>query len=110
MASALYDRMIAFNYGDDERLAIMREVWDPTPWMVDASTGSFYHNGLDHEMQEWCYAEFGPQSFPLHGKSGRWIRGCATVHGWTWFGFADKADMERFIARWPAPEGVEQPA
>jgi hypothetical protein len=108
MATALYDRMIAFHYDDAERGATMRQVWDPTPWMVDAFTdgcGSMRERG----MMDWCLAQFGSQSFPLHGKPGRWMQGCATVYGWTWFGFAEKADMDRFVARWPAPEGVEQP-
>jgi hypothetical protein len=108
MATSLYDSMIAFNYGDAERAAIMREVWDPTPWMVDAFTGGC-GGARERDMMDWCFEQFGQQSFPLHGRPGRWMQGCATVHGWTWFGFAEKTDMDRFIARWPAPEGVEQP-
>jgi len=104
----LYRRMCAFNYGDAERAAVMREVWDPTPWMVEIYTGQC-GDERDREMQRWCHDEFGGQSWPLHGRPARWLRGSATVHGWTWYGFADQAGMGRFVAHWPAPEGVRQP-
>jgi hypothetical protein len=108
MATALYDRMVAFNYEDDERAALMRKVWDPTPWMVDAYTGN-YVDGREREMLLWCFDTFGDQASPIHEKPGTWLRGSATVDGWTWFGFATEADMDRFVARWPAPEGVKHP-
>jgi hypothetical protein len=41
MATELYERMTAFDHGDAERNDLMRKVWDPTPWMVDAYTGSY---------------------------------------------------------------------
>jgi len=102
MTTALYERMVAFNYEDDERAALMREVWDGFPWMVDAYTGNF-DEGRKREMLQWCYDTFGDQASPIHKKPGLWLQGNATVYGWTWFGFANKPMMDTFIARWPAP-------
>ena len=108
MATPLYHRMIAFNYEDDERAELMRKVWDGHRWMVDAWTGN-YQDGRKREMLQWCYDTFGDQALPIHGRPGTWMQGSATVHGWTWFGFATDADMVRFIERWPPPDGVRQP-
>lgn len=106
MTTALYQRMVAFNYGDDERAALMRKVWAGHQWMVDAFTGRC-GDVREHEMLHWCYDTFGEQASPIHGRAGEWLRGSATVNGWTWFGFANKPDMEKFLARWPAPTSDE---
>jgi len=107
MATALYGRMLAFDYGDEERSSIMRKVWDGFPWMVDVYTGG-YSNDRDRELeiQEWCCAELGEQASPLHDRPGKWYRGGATINGWTWMGFTSEADMNRFLERWPAPAGI----
>lgn len=110
MPTALYDRMLAFNHEDEERAALMRMVWEGTPWMVDAYTGGYGENGRMRDMMRWCYDTFGDQASPIHGCPGTWQQGCATIYGWTWFGFASEVDMDRFMARWPAPEGVKHPA
>lgn len=49
----------------------------------------------------------GEQSWPFGQVAiyRRWFRGGATIHGWTWFGFATEADMQAFLAAWPNPEG-----
>ena len=57
----LYRRMCAFNYGDAERAAVMREVWDPTPWMVEIYTGQC-GDERDREMQRWCHDELDRKS------------------------------------------------
>jgi hypothetical protein len=100
--------MVAFNYEDDERAALMRKVWDGFRWMVDAYTGD-RPEGREREMLEWCYDTFGDQASPIHEKPGQWLRGSATVFGWTWFGFASKPMMDSFVERWPAPENVKAP-
>ena len=105
----LFERTMAFDYGRAETSALMRKVWEPTPWMVDAYTGDVVDREREREMLSWCYDEIGPQASPIHDRAGRWQRGNATVFGWTSFGFAAEADMLRFIARWPAPEGVGTP-
>ncbi|MBW7967562.1 hypothetical protein [Bradyrhizobium sp. BR 10261] len=107
MATDLYHRMLAYNYGDDERGELMRKVWSGHPWMVNAYTGG-YSNDRDreHAIQTWCIENIGEPASPIHGKPGAWYRGSATINGWTWMGFTNEADMLRFIERWPAPDGV----
>lgn len=102
MSTDLYKRTIAFNYDDTDRKALMRKVWDPTPFMVDAWTGR-HEDGRDRQMIEWCFTTFGPESSPIHGKAGRWHRGGATVNGWTWFGFSTDTELQQFLERWPTP-------
>jgi len=97
--SDLYQRQIA---GCEDEL--MHKVWDGTPWMVDAFTGS---TSTDRylEMVEWCREQFGPEAWPIHGKPGNWHTGGATVFRWTWMGFRDEEMMRLFETRWPVPEG-----
>ncbi|WP_375191855.1 hypothetical protein [Marinobacter sp.] len=98
--SDLYQRQIA-ECGDE----LMHKVWDGTPWMIDAYTGS--HEDERHfEIMEWCHDNFGPEAWPIHGKPGQWHSGGATVMGWTWIGFATKEMMEQFIEAWPLPDEV----
>lgn len=108
MATRLYQQILAFNYGDTERSDLMKEVWQGTPWMLDAYTGHM-GDSRERDMLHWCYDTFGEQAFPIHGRPGVWQRGGATIHGWTWFGFSNESDMQRFKERWPTPEGVREP-
>jgi len=105
----LFERTMAFEHANAETTALMRKVWEPTPWMVSAYTGRGRDRERECEMLMWCYDNIGPQASPIHDKPGRWQRGNATVDGWTWFGFTSEADMQAFVARWPAPEGVGAP-
>jgi hypothetical protein len=110
MATDLYRRTIAFEYGNTETSALTRKVWEPTPWMIDMYTGHHpFGDPRERQILDWCYDELGEESSPIHGHTGRWHRGSATVNGRTWFGFATETDMQRFLAAWPAPEGVKQP-
>jgi len=104
----LYQRTIAFDYGDIDRGDLMREVWTPTPWMVDAYVGSDPYK-RERDMIAWCFEHLGEECSPIHGRVGRWHRGNAIIHGWAWFGFADEADMVAFLAAWPTPEGIANP-
>lgn len=104
--SDLYRRVLAFDYGDDERADLMREVWSQTPWMVDAYSGPTA-DGRDFDMRAWCRARFGAEALPLHGRPGQWQRGGATIHGWTWFGFATEAQMREFVEAWPDPRPAD---
>lgn len=99
----LYQKTIHYDYGDADRSALMQEVWEHTPWMVNAYTGGT-SDDRDIEMRQWCVDHFGPEACPIHGRDGQWQRGHATIFGWTWFGFAKKEQMEEFEAHWPAPE------
>lgn len=105
MATELYRDTIAWadRNLDEGGVALQHTVWDGTPWMVDAFTGSI-ESDRDYEIRKWCNEEFGPEARPIHGIPGAWHRGVATVNGWTWIGFAEREMMERFVAAWPKPE------
>ena len=107
--TALFNRVLRFDHGDQERNDLMRKVWSVTPWMVDAYTGSIDYGGRYREMMDWCFDQFGQECSPIHDKPGRWQRGSATIFGWTWFGFTRREEMERFVAQWPAPPGIAFP-
>jgi len=100
----LYHRILAFD-GLDSHRATMQEVWQGTPWMVDAYTGS-HDTGRRIEMMAWCREQFGPEAWPLHGRPGTWHGGGVTIHGWTWMGFATEAQLRLFLERWPAPDAA----
>lgn len=104
----LYRRVIAFDYGDQECSDLTRKVWAPTPWMIEVYTGN-YRDGREYEILQWCHVRFGDESSPIHRRTGIWHRGNATIHGWTWYGFASESDMRCFVDRWPTPEGVKHP-
>ncbi|HET8792079.1 MAG TPA: hypothetical protein VFM75_12800 [Modicisalibacter sp.] len=92
MGSDLYQRQIA-ECGDE----LMHRVWDGTPWMVDAYTGS-PDDDRYREIAEWCRDNFGPEAWPIHGKPGSWHSGGAIVMGWSWMGFRTREMMNAFIA------------
>ncbi len=102
MSTDLHKRMIAHSRNDPDGGDLWQSVWAPTPWMVDAFVGR-WEDGRERRMLEWCYDAFGDQSSPIHEITGRWKRGNATVHGWTWFGFSTEAEMNQFVEHWPAP-------
>jgi hypothetical protein len=109
MATDLFHRTMAFDR-DPERKALMRKVWEPTPWMIEVYTGHHpYEDPRERQILEWCFAELGQESSPIHHKTGRWHRGSATINGWTWFGFTTEADMQRYLAAWPTPAGIRHP-
>ena len=99
--SKLYQHQIA-HYVNDH---LMHKVWDGTPWMVDAFTGSPRTDDRYCEIMEWCRDNLGPEAWPLHGTQGNWYSGGSTVDGWTWVGFATEEMMLKFIDAWPVPEG-----
>ncbi|OYX79617.1 MAG: hypothetical protein B7Y77_01650 [Bradyrhizobium sp. 35-63-5] len=108
MSTKLYERTMAFEYGDAERSGLMHKVWSPTPWMIDVYVGQ-WEDGRERRILEWCYDTLGQESSPIHRHIGRWRRGNATICGWTWFGFAMEGDMQAFEAVWPVPADVEHP-
>ena len=70
MATDLFHRTLAYNYGDDERSDLMRKVWSVTPFMVDCQTGSPDDDAYRRIMQ-WCRDNIGPEAWPIHGRDGR---------------------------------------
>lgn len=93
LGSALYRSLMESQYADD----LMHQVWDATPWIVDAITGGI-NSDRWREVMEWLREQFGPEAWPIHGKAGDWHTGGATIDGKTWIGFATAEMMERFIA------------
>lgn len=92
--SALHSRVIAPSLDP-----LMHKVWDGTPWMLDAYTDSV-NTDRWYDVMQWCQSEFGQEAWPLHGIEGQWHVGGATIHGWTWIGFATEEMMTRFSERW----------
>ena len=67
--------------------------------MLDAYTESV-NTDRWYDVMQWCQSEFGQEAWPLHGIEGQWHVGGATIHGWTWIGFATEEMMTRFSERW----------
>lgn len=109
MATDLYHRTMAFDYGDANRNDLMHKVWDGFPWMVNAYTGG-YSRGRDRECDilHWCRENIGEPASPIHERPGAWYRGSATIDGWTFMGFTTEADMKKFMEAWPAPASEYQ--
>jgi hypothetical protein len=104
MSTPLHKRMLSFEH-EDERGDLMREVWAPTPWMINLNTRSDADYGL---IRRWCFARFGDESSTIHGRPGTWRFGNATVMGWTWIGFSTEEQMREFIAAWPGKTTEEE--
>jgi hypothetical protein len=101
----LYRRMAADDYGNEDRKALMLEVWTPTPWMIDVYEG-YDDEGRSRErsIRNWCNHNMGRESSPIHGDHGIWHRGNVTMHGWTWYGFRSEQLMKWFQEVWPSPD------
>lgn len=84
---------------------LMRKVWENTPWMIDVYTDS-PNTDRWYDVMQWCQGEFGQERWPLHGIEGDWHTGGATIHGWTWIGFATEEMMNKFLEKFP-PEKYE---
>lgn len=85
--SAAFHRLMEFNYGDEERAKLMRDVWSVTPWIVHVRTGAV-NGDLSFEIMNWCRDNLGREASPIHGRQGAWQRSCVTIDGWTDYGFA----------------------
>lgn len=101
----LFERMTAHDYGNPQTTDLMRKIWAGTPWMVDCATGPIDGEHW-REIMGWCRQKWGIEAFPIHGRSGRWQSGNATVFGWTWFGFETEEMMREFCARWRCGEAA----
>lgn len=93
--SALYGRILAFDYGDADRTELMEKVWSVTPWAVNVMTGNI--EGEDYRrVREWCRDNLGAEAWPIHGRPGCWQFGSATVHGETFIGFETEEMLAQF--------------
>ena len=98
LGTPLYDRLITYDYGDDERRDLMEKVWSVTPYVVNVMTGNI--NGDDwRAMMQWCREAFGAEAWPIHGREGKWQTGGATIFGETHIGFATSEDLATFQAK-----------
>lgn len=114
--TALYHRGVEWAHAnlDARGIDLHHKVNDPTPWIIDVNLGD--SNSLEYrELYDWCDEQFGPQSWPIHGRPGNWYIAGATVFGRTHVGFATEEMMQRFMARFPnriwpdaPPEGGEK--
>lgn len=103
MATDLYRSIIAWGEArgaDDASLA--HEVWDMTPWVVDVFDSPTRDNARRMDMMHWCREKWGDEAWWQSGRKGAWQSGCATVDGWTWWGFDDETKMIEFTAAWPS--------
>ena len=85
-------------------LELQHMVWDPTPWVIQVQLGDpvdTFEYSDEREIMDYCLAQFGPESWPIHNKPAAWYRGGATVNGVTWLGFATEQMMQQFMADWP---------
>jgi len=79
---------------------LLKKVWSGTPWMIAVHTGS--PGSLQwEEITNWCKKKFGAEAWPIHGKIGNWYCGGATIHGFTWLGFATEEMMKAYEDRFP---------
>lgn len=96
----LFLETIAFDSGDAERDALMREVWTVTPFMIECFTGSMTRPRY-RDMLQWCRERFGAPASPIHKVAGDWQTGGVTLHGWTWYGFKSANMLQEFLEAWP---------
>lgn len=92
----LFFKSMAKDYGDPHMSALLKEVWGPTPWMIDVLT-----RDREEEIRGWCRKTFGSESSPIHKCVGAWHGSSVTIYGRTWFGFKTKSMMEQFESVFP---------
>lgn len=110
MGTPLHDRIMS-NHHAVKNPELMRKVWGGHPWVIDVYTDSSPYSLRCRLIMEWCAQHLGEEAHVILdiNNAGRWMRGNATVHGWTWFGFTTEADMLAFVRAWPHPPGIEVP-
>lgn len=103
MGTKIFQNVLSLSGADYKHLGILKEVWQSTPWIVHAYTGS---SDDDHykEVKNWCLEQFGVEACPLRGLAGNWQTGNVTFMGWTWIGFSTEEQMNKFILRWLTSE------
>jgi len=95
IGTPLYADILKFNSGDDERSALMREIWNATPWVINVFSGRTMSDRYN-EIMKTIRDTFGRQASVIHKIDGEWQVGGATVNGWTWIGFRTEAQMKAF--------------
>lgn len=95
--SKLFKQMIAVISDSEKTSELMKELWSPTPWMIDAFTDS-NDSERYREILDWCHNKWGRESNNVEDRN--WRVGGATVYGYTWYGFKTKQMMNEFIHKW----------
>lgn len=93
----LYQQVI--NWKGYTNPELMRQVWEPTPYIIDVYTGG-RHDDRGYEIREWLTERWGRACSPIHGHEGLWQFGNATINGYTWLGFATEEMMQEFLRTW----------
>jgi hypothetical protein len=91
----VFQRMIE-NSG--EHAEINREVWTPTPYMVDVLITE-----REHEIRNWLNLNFGFERNPWRESKGLWHQSRVIMHGYCWYGFETEELMNRFVKQFPSP-------
>jgi len=112
MTSKLYRSTVEWSEANLDQLGheLTLKCWQGLPWMVEAFFGD--SGTLRHQQViDWCGENFGEEAMPATGKPGDWYRGADEAKGWSCVGFKTEEMMNRFLARWPAPESllIEKP-
>lgn len=102
IGNELYQRMLKYSEDHSDGGLLMRQIWTPTPFMLDVNVGDDHK---EREILEWCFEVMGSESSPLHEMDGCWRRGNARVYGWVWFGFETAELLSKFQRRWPEALG-----
>lgn len=106
MSTALHRQMLEFNYGDDERGALMREIWQSTPWMINIKVGDARY-AVSARIRAWCEEHVGTEAWPIGGIEGDWQFGGVVIFGWAWIGFVKESQMRQFMEAFPECEPNE---
>jgi hypothetical protein len=105
----LYHRTMAECASMDDGGELMRQVWSPTPWMIDVDVG-IENDERRREIRNWCNRNLGDETTPYgeHRRGGAWNEGHVTIMGKTWYGFKTREMMERFQQRFQSPNAPDQ--
>ena len=95
MPTELYDKIIKHGETSCAGSDLTHKLWDHTPWVIDVFFGG-HNSESERSILDYCFCNFGPEAWPIHGKPGNWYRGGATVDGSGWIGFHTAAMMEQF--------------
>lgn len=101
IGNELYNKIISYDYGNDELKSLMKKIWQGTPYVVNAYFGDFDEkNDRAEKIRYWCVKNFGERNDFLRGISGNWTEGNVTILGYNWIGFKTKEQLDKFIEVW----------
>lgn len=108
MATELYEKIVSYNYRDEETTKAVREAWRNTPWVINVRDFSHSPGSWEwFDFVEWANGALGAQSCLWNDHKGDWYRASGTVNGLTNYGFSTEAKMRAFMARYPNRVGAD---